>query len=105
MSIHNICFCGEIREIFIWMQLLSEGLEFLERQTGTKQQEIFHNPDMAHLFNQKILIFFLFLDENICCGYSLELPYSGASGTEALLMSTYNMFFLWRNGEKCQRNG
>ena len=25
------------------------------------------------------LIFFLFLDENICCGYSLEAPRRGAS--------------------------
>ena len=26
-----------------------------------------------------MLIFFLFLDENICCGYSLEAPHRGAS--------------------------
>ena len=26
-------------------------------------------------FNLKILIFFLFLHENICCGYSLEAPH------------------------------
>ena len=25
------------------------------------------------------IIFFLFLDENICCGYSLEAPQRGAS--------------------------
>ena len=25
------------------------------------------------------IIFFLFLDENICCGYSLEVPRRGAS--------------------------
>ena len=25
------------------------------------------------------IIFFLFLDENICCGYSLEAPHQGAS--------------------------
>ena len=24
---------------------------------------------------QKVLIFFLFLHENICCGYSLEVPH------------------------------
>ena len=25
-------------------------------------------------FNQKVSIFFLFLDKNVCCGYSLEVP-------------------------------
>ena len=29
--------------------------------------------------NPKVLIFFLFLHENICCGYSLEAPRGGAS--------------------------
>ena len=28
----------------------------------------------ALFFNPKVLIFFLFLQENICCGYSLEAP-------------------------------
>ena len=31
------------------------------------------------LFHQKVSIFFLFLDKNICCGYSLEAPWRGAS--------------------------
>ena len=30
-------------------------------------------------FNQKVYTFFLFLDENIGCGYSLEAPRWGAS--------------------------
>ena len=30
-------------------------------------------------FIQKIVIFFLFLHENICCGYSLEVPRRGTS--------------------------
>ena len=30
-------------------------------------------------FNQKVSLFFLFLDENICCGCSLEAPRRGAS--------------------------
>ena len=42
------------------------------------------------------------LDENICCGYSLEVPQQGASNeypqhmfssAEALLMSTHNLCF------------
>ena len=30
-------------------------------------------------FNLKVLTFFLFLHKNICCGYSLEEPWQGAS--------------------------
>ena len=30
-------------------------------------------------FSQKVLIFFLFLQENICGGYLLEVPHRGAS--------------------------
>ena len=30
-------------------------------------------------FNQKVSIFFLFLNENICYGYSLEAPHRGTS--------------------------
>ena len=30
--------------------------------------------DKVHFFNQNVSIFFFFLDENICCGYSLEAP-------------------------------
>ena len=35
--------------------------------------------DKALFFNQKVAIFFLFLDKNICCGYSLEVPRWGTS--------------------------
>ena len=35
--------------------------------------------DKTLYFNQKVFIFFVYLFENICCGYSLELPYWGAS--------------------------
>ena len=48
--------------------------------------------------NKKILIrvgirsvFFLFLHENICCGYSLEVPWRGASNEYPQHM------FLWTN--------
>ena len=37
-------------------------------------------PDQRlFFFHRKVLIFFLFLHENICCGYSLEAPHWGAS--------------------------
>ena len=35
--------------------------------------------DKALFFHQKLSIFFLLLEENICCGYSLEAPHRGAS--------------------------
>ena len=35
--------------------------------------------DKALFFSQKVAIFFLFLDINICCGYSLEAPRRGTS--------------------------
>ena len=37
-------------------------------------------------FNLKVLIFFLFLHKNICCGYSLKVP-------RPRLMSTHNICF------------
>ena len=41
-----------------------------------------------------MLISFLFLHENICCGYSLEAPHRGASNEYPQHM------FLWRNKKK-----
>ena len=38
-------------------------------------------------FNPKVLILYLFLHTNICCGYTFETP------IEALLMSTHNICF------------
>ena len=43
--------------------------------------------DKVILFNQTVLIFFLFLYENICCGIHLKCL------TEALLVSTHNICF------------
>ena len=43
-------------------------------------QIIFIGPDkLLFFFNQKLLIFYLFLYENICCGYSSEAPHRGTS--------------------------
>ena len=33
---------------------------------------------IRYIFNWKVLVF-LFLHENFCCGYSLEVPHWGAS--------------------------
>ena len=45
----------------------------------------------ALFFSPKVLIFFLFLHENIFCGYSLETPRQGASNEYPQHM------FSWRN--------
>ena len=58
MSTHNICFPGKIRKI---LSVYS------------------HSSRQCLSFNRTVLIFFLFLHENICCGYSLEAPWQGAS--------------------------
>ena len=50
-----------------------------------------HSSRQNIFFHQKILIFFLFLHENIGCGYSLEAPWQGASHEYAQHM------FPWRN--------
>ena len=45
-------------------------------------------------FPAKNLIFFLFLHENTCCGYSFEVPHQGTSNEYPQHM------FLWRNKKK-----
>ena len=49
-----------------------------------------HSSRYDNFLSQKVLIFFLFLSENIFCGYSLEV----------LLMSTHNICFTEENKQK-----
>ena len=51
MSTHNICFCPEIRKILCGYPILSVAM---------------NGPKTVDLF--------IFVSENICCGYSLEMP-------------------------------
>ena len=37
---------------------------------------LFHSSRKDIFTKQKILIFFLFLYKNVCCGYSLEVPHN-----------------------------
>ena len=47
---------------------------------GPLQLPCTHNSrEGAFFFSTKILLSFLFLNESICCGYSLEAPRQGAS--------------------------
>ena len=50
-----------------------------------------HDSKSDFFFNQKVLIVFLFLHGNICCGYSYEAPHWGASYEYPQHM------FSWRN--------
>ena len=62
-------------------------------------------------FNWKLWIFFLFLHENMCCGYSLEVPHQGASNEyphhnifvqkyEKNILNTPSYLELWTQHEK-----
>ena len=53
-----------------------------------------HASQKRHFFTPKILIFFLFLHENICCGYSLEVLQWGSSNEYP------QHIVLWRNRKK-----
>ena len=51
----------------------------IDDSVQTAQMHMLIALDKELFFNQKVSIFFLFLNENICCGYSLEAPCRGAS--------------------------
>ena len=57
---------------------------------------LLHSNRKGTFFIRKLLISFLFLHNNICCGYSLEAPSSGAS-------NEYHNMFLWRNKKNITR--
>ena len=59
-----------------------------------RDQPVNHSSWRNVFFNRKVLIFFLFLHENICCGYSLEVPQRGTSNEYPQHM------FSWRNKKK-----
>ena len=62
----------------------------LNCHTCQKTNIALDNMFCFYFFNIKVLIVFLFLHENICCRYSLEVPRQGASNDPQHM-------FLWRN--------
>ena len=50
-----------------------------------------------HSFSRKVLIFFLFVHENICCGYSLEAPRQGVSNEypQHMFSCTNKKILIW----------
>ena len=67
MSTHNVCFCGEVRKNINTFGLKKHLIKSCEKYIIATDKRGIH------------IIFFLFLDEYICCGYSLEAPRRGAS--------------------------
>ena len=70
-----------------------------------QRTKVNNNTRYGAFINQKESTFFLFVHENICCGYSLEASHRAAYKrtmhtniflSELLLMSIHNMFS-WRN--------
>ena len=78
MTTHNICFCREIRKkkhvdlLLLWSYVMTA-------------------LDKTCFLTKKILVFFLFLQHNICCGYSLELPFQGNSNEYPQLIFLWNV--------------
>ena len=113
------CFLGKIRKIFknyvcwifsqhakhwkvtvlypyrIWSESLIVDLEeiMLVMWVG-----ICTSLEKIHFTIQKVLIYFLFLHENICCRYSLEVPQWGTSNE----YPQYTCTLSWRNAEGLQ---
>ena len=82
--------CPKLRFLTLWLKfyLLGCYLFLPARKSGRICQTI---ALKTPFFNQKVLIFFLFLHKNICCGYSSEVPWRGTSNEYPQHM------FLWRN--------
>ena len=67
------------------------GLPVCVHHSGPDKETICIGLDKALFFSQKVMIFFLFLQENIYCWYSLEAPSQGTCSEYPQHM------FLWRN--------
>ena len=66
MGTYNIHFHGEIRK-----NINTSWLRYKSMLSGA----IIIAPHEGLFFSWKVSILFLFLDENICYGYSLEVPH------------------------------
>ena len=84
LSVRCIVF---LREIFFFLCNSNYVTELMKMV----HQKFIALDKMLLFFNPKILIFFLLLHENLCCGYWLEAPHWGTSNEYPHHM------FLWRN--------
>ena len=67
MSTHNMFSWSNKKNIYLNTPLIS-GVRIVAKIILKSKNSV-----------QKLLIFFLFLNKNICCGYSLEAPWGGVS--------------------------
>ena len=75
---HNLCFEQKYEKYqSFFTTCISENFQFLEVKFSIYLNR--HVFIMCFFFNQKILMFILFLNENICCGYTFEVPYRDTS--------------------------
>ena len=61
------------------LTVLTGPIIYSNSQEKIQVQCIAIAPGKALFLNQKVTLFYLFLLENICCGYSLEVPQQGTS--------------------------
>ena len=83
--------CMNVKSYFLGKR--TKNNNFLSAELAKRVNKIYKNTDTDNVvlsklyigtdkgvfFIRKMLISFLFLDKNICCGYSLEAPCRGAS--------------------------
>ena len=75
----------EVKEdFFITLLMRSKPISLLAKKYTVSIENVYIMLYIAlvktfFFFNPKVLIFFLCLHKNICCGYSLEVPCRGAS--------------------------
>ena len=84
MSTHNICFHGEIRNLFVWM---SSQLEVRYRSPVTQFLELIIGTDDFLINDQILSIFFLFFHKTYIVG--TQWKHLG----EALQTCTHNVYF------------
>ena len=85
------CFSCNYFRIISHVRVIINNIIFRYRSRQLENSEDNHSSRQGTFFNQKLLISFLFLHENICCGYLSEASHQGASNEYPQHM------FSWRN--------
>ena len=95
MSTQNICFCGEKNLILPLTWSYNTPTTHNTRKSQKMVIYLIIAPDKAPFFStKKVFTDFLFLNGNICCGYSLEVPRWGTSNEYP------QHIFLYRNKKR-----
>ena len=70
MRANNICFRAQIRKISPWYPYLSRAMN---SSVMFSQEHLCHTNKHSSWYDE-VSTLFLFLHEDICCGYTLEVP-------------------------------